>query len=367
MSEEAILKLENVKKYFELKQGILSFRQPSLYVKAVDNVSFSIDKGKIFGLVGESGCGKTTIGRCISRLETITDGKIEFMGRDISGLQKKELKQFRSNMQMIFQDPYESLNPRLTVFQSVADPLTVHESGQSQGERKDAVFKALMDAGMKTPEEMIDRYPHELSGGQRQRVAIARALVVNPKFIIADEPVSMLDVSIRAGVMNLMLDLKEKYKISYVFVTHDVAIARYMSDDLGVMYLGDMVETSETDDVIMNPVHPYTRALLAAVPIPDPDYEWEDVPIAGDIPSPINLPKGCRFHPRCMYAMDICKEKIPERLEVSDGHFVNCFFAEELYASPVKTPKELGLGSLSPEYMEGELEEGEILPGQDGE
>jgi peptide/nickel transport system ATP-binding protein len=332
------MEIRNLKKYYEIKQGLLAFRREPIYVKAVDDVSFGISRGKIYGLVGESGCGKTTTGRCISRLEDPTGGSIVFQDQDIAKIPKNQLRGFRKNVQMIFQDPYESLNPRFTVFQAVADPLTVHAAQQSPGERLDAVVKALEDAGLKNPQDLLERFPHELSGGQRQRVAIARALVVDPKFIVADEPVSMLDISIRAGVMNLMLDIKERFNIAYLFVTHDVAIARYMSDDLGVMYLGNMVETAETDELINNATHPYTRALLSAVPIPDPDYEWVDVPIKGDIPSPINLPPGCRFHPRCVWARDICKEKVPESVEVSSGHFVKCFFADDLYGSDAPPP-----------------------------
>jgi peptide/nickel transport system ATP-binding protein len=329
-----VLVIKNLKKYFDVRSGVLSIRAPPVYVKAVDDLSFTIGEGKIFGLVGESGCGKTTTGRLIARLETPTSGSIVFRDRDVAKLDKKQLRHFRKNLQMIFQDPYESLNPRFTVMQTVSDPLTVYARDQSMGERLEAVTKALDDAGLKNPEEMLDRYPHELSGGQRQRVAIARALVVGPQFMVADEPVSMLDVSIRVGVMNLMLDIKERLKIAYLFVTHDVAIARYMSDQLGVMYLGEIVEMAETDELIHNPAHPYTKALLAAVPIPDPDYVWEDVPIRGEIPSPINLPPGCRFHPRCVWAKDICSQKSPEMVEVKDGHFVKCFFAEEIYANP---------------------------------
>jgi len=336
---EPILHIRNLKKYYEIRQGLLAFRAKPIHVKAVDDVTFTINKGEIYGLVGESGCGKTTTGRCISRLEDPTDGSILFRGSDIAKIPKKELRGFRKNMQMIFQDPYESLNPRFTVFQAVADPLTVHAREQNIEERLDAVVKALEDAGLKNPQDLLERFPHELSGGQRQRVAIARALVVDPKFIVADEPVSMLDISIRAGVMNLMLDIKDKFHIAYLFVTHDVAIARYMSDNLGVMYLGNMVESAETDELINNATHPYTRALLSAVPIPDPDYEWVDVPIKGDIPSPINLPTGCRFHPRCVWAKGICKEKDPAVIEVKTGHFVKCHFATALFGTNEPLPK----------------------------
>lgn len=341
MNGEPILQIKNLKMYFDIKKGLLSFNAPPIHVKAVDDVTFNIEKGKVFGLVGESGCGKTTTGRCIARLEDPTDGSIWFRDKNIASIKKKQLRGFRKNMQMIFQDPYESLNPRLTVQATVADPLTVHARNQTLDERLNAVVKALEDAGLKNAQDMLERYPHELSGGQRQRVAIARALVVDPKFIVADEPVSMLDVSIRAGVMNLMLDLKDKFQIAYLFVTHDVAIARYMSDNLGVMYLGTIVETAETDTLINNPTHPYTRALLAAVPIPDPDYDWIDVPIKGDIPSPINLPTGCRFHPRCVWAQDICKEKDPDNIEVAEGHFVKCWFAEDMYGNEAPPPAEV--------------------------
>jgi peptide/nickel transport system ATP-binding protein len=335
---EPILQIRNLKKYYEIKQGLLAFRAEPIYVKAVDDVTFTINKGEIYGLVGESGCGKTTTGRCIARLEDPTDGSILFRDVDIAKIPKKELRAFRKNVQMIFQDPYESLNPRFTVFQAVADPLTVHAREQNPEERLDAVVKALDDAGLKNPQDLLERFPHELSGGQRQRVAIARALVVDPKFIVADEPVSMLDISIRAGVMNLMLDIKDRLQIAYLFVTHDVAIARYMSDNLGVMYLGHIVESASTDELINNATHPYTRALLSAVPIPDPDYEWVDVPIKGDIPSPINLPKGCRFNPRCVWARDICRETSPETIEVATGHFVKCHFAADMYGNEAPLP-----------------------------
>jgi peptide/nickel transport system ATP-binding protein len=329
---EVVVHVKDLTKYFPLKaKGLFSFGKEELFVKAVDGVTFDIHKGEILGFVGESGCGKTTVGRLLTRLETPTEGTIDFMGHDIAKLSKRQLVSFRRNFQMIFQDPYESLNPRFTVFSAVADPLTVHEPHQSQEERMDAVVRALEDAGLRPAEEMVDRYPHELSGGQRQRVAIARALVINPKCIVADEPVSMLDVSIRVGVMNLMLDLREKYGIPFLFITHDVAVARYMSDRIAVMYLGKVVEMAKTDDVIMTPGHPYTIALLSAVPVPDPDHQYKEVPIRGEMPSPINLPTGCRFHPRCVLAKGICRQTEPLMVEVTPGHEVMCHFAREIF------------------------------------
>jgi peptide/nickel transport system ATP-binding protein len=343
-------------------------------------------------VVGESGCGKTTTGRLLTRLEKPTSGAIYFdldeerhkavdeveriahagakshadgarlkelarlleVPHDLSPeetldavrdeysialLEGPGLKQFRKNVQMIFQDPYESLNPRFTVFQTVAEPLIVHRITHTVDEREELVSRALEEAELRPAAEYLYRYPHELSGGQRQRVSIARALVLKPKFIVADEPVSMLDVSIRAGVMNLMLELRDKFRIPYMFVTHDVAVARYMSDRIAVMYLGKIVEIGKADTVVFDPQHPYTRALLSAVPVPDPDMKHGRVAIKGELPSPINLPRGCRFHPRCIYAKEICKTDVPPMREVTPGHFAECHFAGEL-------PAEEGLAHL---------------------
>jgi len=300
-----VIKVTNLKKYFELARGFLSLGE-TVYVKAVDDVNFEIHEGEILGLVGESGCGKTTTGRLLTRLEDPTGGSVFFQGRDIALLEQDNLKVFRRNIQMVFQDPYESLNPRTTVVNTIMEPLINHHIGGSYEGRVELAIKALEDAGLAPAKEYLNRFPHELSGGQRQRVSIARALVINPRVIIADEPVSMLDVSIRAGVLNLMLDLRDKYNIPYLFITHDIAVARYVSDRLGVMYLGRVVELAETDKVIFEAKHPYTRALLSSVPVPDPEHKHGRIQIKGEIPSATNVPLGCRFRPRCPFSFNEC-------------------------------------------------------------
>ncbi|MGC8663666.1 MAG: ABC transporter ATP-binding protein [Thermoplasmata archaeon] len=344
MDNDVILKVEDLKKYYELTRGLLSFKKAGV-VKAVDGVSFELHSGEVIGLVGETGCGKTTTGRTLVKLENPTEGKIIFQGKDIAKLEEDDLKDFRKSVQMIFQDPYESLNPRFTIFKTLVEPLIINGIGETYEERIDLAVKALEDAGLKPGEEYLDRYPHEISGGQRQRVAIARALIVNPKFIVADEPVSMLDVSIRSGVLNLMLDLREKYRLPLVFITHDIAVARYMSDRIFVMYLGKVVEEGQTEDVIFDPIHPYTRALINAVPVPDPEKKHERVLIKGEIPSPINLPPGCRFASRCVFFQKgICDVKEPELREIKKGHFVACHFAEKILKeeiAPELTEKEM--------------------------
>jgi peptide/nickel transport system ATP-binding protein len=245
---------------------------------------------------------------------------------------------FRRELQMIFQDPYESLNPRHNILRAVSEPLLIHGIARSREEREELVIRALEDAGLRPGQDFLERFPHELSGGQRQRAAVARAIVLNPKIIIADEPVSMLDVSIRAGVMNLLLDLREKYRMPYVFITHDIAVARYMSDRIAVMYLGRIVEEASTEEVIAHPTHPYTRALLSAVPVPDPVHEYSAVPIKGELPSPIDLPSGCRFRTRCLFAQEICAEVDPPRVEVAPGHVAECHFADDIFAGRLVEP-----------------------------
>ena len=303
---DVIIKVRGLKKYFDLKKGFLSFRSEREFVKAVDGVDFDMRSGEILGLVGESGCGKTTVGRLLTRLEDPTDGYVFFLGRDIALLEGQDVKIFRRNIQMVFQDPYESLNPRTTVLQTIMEPLLNHNIGETLEERVEMVVRALEDAGLAPAKEYLNRFPHELSGGQRQRVSVARALAVKPRVIVADEPVSMLDVSIRAGVLNLMLDLRDKYGIPYLFITHDIAVARYISDRLAVMYLGRVVEIANTEEVIFQSKHPYTQALLSAVPVPDPEAKHGRIKIIGEVPSAANIPLGCRFRPRCPKAFKDC-------------------------------------------------------------
>jgi peptide/nickel transport system ATP-binding protein len=327
--EEVAMSIVDLTKYFEIGRGLGIFKGKETYVKAVDHVTFNVRRREIMALVGESGCGKTTIGFLIVRLEDPTSGHILFGNEDIAALKKKELKNFRRNVQMIFQDPYSSLNPRLAVMQTVAEPLINHKMVVTADEARENVAMALEDVGLTPVDEYIERFPHELSGGERQRVAIARALVVRPKFIVADEPVSMLDVSIRAGVMRLMLDLRDKYDIPFLFITHDLASARFMADRIAVMYLGKIVELTDSEEVISNPRHPYTKALLRAVPIGDPSRERVPLPIKGEIPSAIDIPPGCRFHPRCPWAEEICVQVEPDLIEIEEDHLAACHFAVE--------------------------------------
>ena len=349
VSPNTVLVLKNVKKYFPVKRGILDvlLRKPVLYVKAVDGVSFCVETGEVFCLVGESGCGKTTTGRLITRLIKLTSGRILYKPKeetleiakaqglniddrgflDISFVKGPTDKALRRDIQMIFQDPYGSLDPRQTVYSALEEPLLIHKIGSSRNERYELVIKALEEVKLVPPEEFLGRFPHMLSGGQRQRVNIARALILRPKLIVADEPVSMLDVSIRAEILQLMLDLKESRRLTYIFITHDLAVASYICNKIAVMYLGKIVELGETRKVIDNPYHPYTKALIAAVPEPDPSnrFRIREVPIIGEVPSAVAIPSGCRFHTRCLYAMDICKRKEPPFIEVEPDHYVACW------------------------------------------
>ena len=324
-----ILEVENLKKYFDQKKGFSLFPGRRQFIKAVDGVSFIVKEKEIFALVGETGCGKTTIGRLIVRLEDPTEGKIRFKNEDISNLKGKKIKEFRKDVQMIFQDPYASLNPRMTVSQTVIEPLRNYGLAKDSEETAKRIIKSLTDAGLSPVEEYIERFPHELSGGEKQRVSIARALILEPSFMVADEPVSMLDVSIRTGVMKLMLELREKYGLAYLLITHDISVARYMSDKIGVMYLGILVESSDTESIIKKALHPYTRALIKAVPIADPKRERIPLPIKGEIPSLVERPSGCVFRTRCLYAVSICEEKMPSLIENENNHFVACHRVEK--------------------------------------
>ena len=326
-----LIKTENVKKYFVAKKHIFSTH--ANYLHAVDGVGIEIEKGEVFGLVGESGCGKTTLGKLFVRLEDVTDGNIFINlgeeGKDnyinISHIKGSALKDFRKNVQMIFQDPYESLNPRFTIFDSVVEPILVQNIG-AHHERFIKVKEILEEVGLIPPEDFLFRYPHELSGGQRQRVAIARALIVGPKFVIADEPTSMLDASIRAGVINMMLKLKEEYDLTYIFVTHDLTIARYMCSRIAVMYLGKIVEMGRTENVINLSHHPYTKALISSIPVPDPGHKREKVKIRGGVKKQINPEDKCYFMDRCDYKKDICETSPhPKLKEIDKDHYVACY------------------------------------------
>jgi len=340
--DKAIVQVENLKKWFPVKAGFFTsiFGKKRIFVKAVDGISFEIYRRETFALVGESGCGKTTTGRLILRLLKPTDGKIFFDGTDITSVPEKELKKgFRKKTSMIFQDPYASVNPRFTVYEVVSEPLTIHNIG-TFAERVELVAKLLEEVKLTPVEDFLWRFPHQLSGGQRQRVCIARALVLNPEFIVADEPVSMLDLSIRAEILQLLRELQRKHGLTYLYITHDLSTARYFCDRIAVMYLGKIVELGSSDGIVENPLHPYTRALIAAVPEPDPSnrLKLKEVPIKGEVPSPVNLPSGCRFRNRCVKYDEapesirrLCRTKEPPPVEVEDGHQVACWLYAKYY------------------------------------
>lgn len=319
-----ILEVSHLKKYFPIKGGFFGGATGS--VKAVDDVSFNIKRGTTMGLVGESGCGKSTTGRTILRLIEKTDGEILFNGEDISKYDKKQLRDLRTKMQIIFQDPYSSLSPRLPIGEIIGE--AVREHGLVPKEQfDDYITKVMKDCGLQ--EYHKDRYPHEFSGGQRQRICIARALALNPEFIVCDEPVSALDVSIQAQIINLLRDLQKERGLTYLFISHDLSVVEHISDTVGVMYLGGMVESGETADIFGNPLHPYTKALFSAIPMPDPDVRKERILLKGDIPSPANPPAGCKFHTRCGECMEICKHEEPQVKDVGNGHKVKCHLYDE--------------------------------------
>jgi peptide/nickel transport system ATP-binding protein len=325
--EETLIRVEDLRKWFPVRMGFFQslFGRVKLFVKAVDGISFDIKKGEIYALAGESGSGKTTTGRLILRLIEPTGGKIFYEDKEITSIPPKLFSTYRRKMQIIFQDPYESLNPRMTIGDIIAEPLHVQKICRNEEEIRERVQKALEEVELTPPEEFIFRYPHEVSGGQRQRVAVARALVLNPEFIVADEPVSMLDVSIRAEILNLMVSLMEKHKVAFLYITHDLALARHISNRIAIMYLGKIVERGQTEDIIYEPLHPYTVALINAVPVPNPESKRAEVVIKGEIPSPINPPSGCRFHTRCpKYIGDICRTKEPPLINVGKDRYVAC-------------------------------------------
>ncbi|MDF2674494.1 MAG: transporter ATP-binding protein [Clostridiales bacterium] len=324
--EQKILEVKNLKKYFSIKGDL--FKGPGGNVKAVDGVSFDLYKGETIGLVGESGCGKSSLGRTIVRLYEPTEGEIIFKDQDISHISKRQLKPLRKQMQLIFQDPYSSLNPRMNVNSIVGEAILTHGLVKKGQEYRDRVSEIIEVCGL-SPYH-INRYPHQFSGGQRQRIGIARALALNPEFVICDEPVSALDVSIQSQILNLMMDLQEKMGLSYLFISHDLSVVKHISNRIGVMYLGSLVEMADKKDLFTYPSHPYTRALLAAIPIPNPSKRKKMEAISGEIPSNVNTPPGCKFSSRCPYVKDICGEEIPETKEVRPRHFVACHFAGEI-------------------------------------
>ena len=314
-----VLEVKNLKQYFPIKAGLM--QRVVGYVKAVDGISFSIQRGKTMGLVGESGCGKTTVGKTILRLNQKTSGEVIFNGKEIFSLNKREMRSLRPKMQIIFQDPYSSLSPRLPVSEIIGEAVKEHSIVPAR-EYDDHLDNIMKSCGLEPYHK--DRYPHEFSGGQRQRICIARALALNPEFVVCDEPVSALDVSIQAQIINLLKDLQEKFKLTYLFISHDLSVVEHISDHVGVMYLGDLVEYGSKIHIFKNPLHPYTQALLSAAPVPDPSAKMNRIILEGSIPSPANPPAGCKFHTRCREAMEICKTVPPQVREIEPGHKVVC-------------------------------------------
>lgn len=317
--DNVVLDVRHLKKYFPIATNF--FGKPTRFLKAVDDVSFKVTRGKTLGIVGESGCGKTTMGRCILRLHEITAGDVFFGDYNIRTLSNKEMQKIRPQIQMIFQDPYSSLSPRLPVGEIIGEAVKAHHL-VDKANYKDYIFDVMKKCGLQT--HYYERYPHEFSGGQRQRICIARALALQPKLVVCDEPVSALDVSIQAQIINLLKDLQDELNLTYVFISHDLSVVEHISDEIGVMYLGSLVESGDKNKIYANPMHPYTQALLSAVPVPDPNVKMNRIILKGDIPSPANPPKGCKFHTRCRKCMEICKNQVPEVKDMGNGHKVRC-------------------------------------------
>ena len=324
--DKILLKVSHLKKYFPVRTGM--FGQHIQYVRAVDDISFNVRAGHTVGIVGESGCGKTTMGRTVLRLHSVTSGDVIFNGMDLGKMKPGELRKIRPQIQMIFQDPYSSLSPRLTVGEIIGEAVRQHKI-VSKEKYRDYIFEIMKKCGLQP--QYFERYPHEFSGGQRQRICIARSIALQPKLIICDEPVSALDVSIQAQIINLLKELQARDGLAYIFISHDLSVVEHISDEVGVMYLGSMMEYGKTEDIFARPLHPYTEALFSAVPVPDPDYKMNRIILKGDIPSPANPPSGCKFHTRCEKCMEICKREKPQFRELEPGHFVACHLYNDKY------------------------------------
>lgn len=333
---ESLLNVNELKTHFPIGKGFFSRNKG--FVKAVDGISFQLHKGETLGIVGESGCGKSTMGRSILKLIEPTSGSVQFQGQEVTKLKGSELRKLRSEMQIVFQDPYASLNPRMTIESILSEALMTHNISANKKDRQKRVEDLLEIVGLNKSHAL--RYPHEFSGGQRQRVGIARAIAVNPKLIIADEPVSALDVSVQAQIINLFEDLQKEFDLTYIFIAHDLSVVKHVSDRIGVMYLGRIVELSDKKRLFEDPLHPYTQALMSSVPIPDPDAKRERIILEGDVPSPSNPPTGCPFHPRCRFAFDVCREIRPKEVEVTSGRYVSCHLYDPEY-SDNKTLKDM--------------------------